>query len=852
MLSCSCGTSLNLRVNATTGAFLITGSGSPLESVQGVPPSIFVDKSWHGIGHGLTASGNAIAQGQDSIGRFTQIELQWRAGATPWITSFRCHDNGQLIFDQSFPQGINGSAGGVRDLDVPSTSFPTFNTTTWANAGLRLATFFGQNAARSTRSGPWPSSYRGGWLGGPLAFYRGKRGEVGPVVVLSALSHFTTVEHGLAQTELHFGLQGLLHSVPQGHRVSFIFSPLVVTDIEDMAGENAGRIASAFMRWGDTLLRYANGKRTAPDATTAITHLGYSTTGAYHYNPCDCPNNTVGSHCARGDSVRLPGCRTYEDTMLAIDADATSRGLPYAWWLIDSWWHAYDREGHAQSPTRFFEDVPDQVGSIFPSGLSSLYKSTRGRTYGAHWSSQFSDDSPYATIDPASWVCSSPSAARPRQCVPTSSRVWEHIFKADSSWGLRTIKIDHVFELFIGSNAGDPDCGHKDGSPCGPGERNATLSASGALLQALSSPTLVEAFVDGVGIAAAAQGVSILWCMSPPSVLMHSVADAAMTHGRGSADSHPHGTQYPRDNWMGFGGESTLLWALGLWPFKDTFYSNASATLENSHAEDGGTTGEPMPFTHALVSALSGGGVAAGGPVGTADSTLLHMTCRPDGMLLKPTAPATYIDRVWLNDVSVGETSAASTILDGHVWKFISIIRNAEYTLTTADVGLSTAAKNQYAAYLLCASRPLARPCLRSEPDVRPFQQDVGFAVPSSNWTEPDGAEAQLLVVAPLLSNGLILLGEEGKLVPVAANRFIGLEETSGVAVRTLTVEVRGVEHESISLLVADARAGYHIVRGICRFGPTGRLQMRFTISSGISPEALHGDFQCLELFEIA
>ena len=547
-----------LRVNSLTGMFDIGGDRLPVGMV-GAAPSIYVAGSWRSVGHGLTLVGNSRATGQDSLGSFTQIALHWRAATTPWVTSFRCHDSGLLVFRQEFPGGLNGTAGGARDLDVPSTAFPAFDTSGWVRAGLRMVTFFGQNAARSTYSGPWPSAYRGGWLGGPVALYQGGRHTVGPAAVLSALSHFTTTEHGLVGSELHFGLQGLLHTVPPGHTTSFVLSPsggshhpmATASDNERgdahedvLPGEYAGEVASAFMRWGNVLLRHANGQRTAADATMGITHLGYSTTGAYHYNPCDCPNNTAGSHCARGDSVRLPGCRTYEDTMQAIDADASARGLPYAWWLIDSWWHAYDEKGHDQSPTQYFEDVPAQVGYVFPSGLHALYNVTRERMFTAHWSSQFAGNSPYATIDPANWICSDPASVptlehSPRsqgfsyvqQCIPISSKVWNHIFQADAGWGLRTIKIDHVFELFVGSDAGQPDCGHKDGSPCGPGERNATLAGSGALLQALESPTLVEAFVNGVGAAAAAQGLSILWCMPTcphvtcvQSAFMHTLA----------------------------------------------------------------------------------------------------------------------------------------------------------------------------------------------------------------------------------------------------------------------------------------------------------------------------------------
>ena len=53
------------------------------------------------------------------------------------------------------------------------------------------------------------------------------------------------------------------------------------------------------------------------------------------------------------------------------------------------------------------------------------------------------------------------------------------------------------------------------------------------------------------------------------------------------------------------------------------------------HAEDAGLT-EPMPFTHALVAALSGGGVAPGDPVGDADVPLVMMAARADGAPPRP------------------------------------------------------------------------------------------------------------------------------------------------------------------------------------------------------------------------
>ena len=62
--------------------------------------------------------------------------------------------------------------------------------------------------------------------------------------------------------------------------------------------------------------------------------------------------------------------------------------MPYRWWLIDSWWHAFDNN-------TFFEDIPAQVGTLFPSGLRDLYQKLGEQPFGAHWSSTFNSASPY-------------------------------------------------------------------------------------------------------------------------------------------------------------------------------------------------------------------------------------------------------------------------------------------------------------------------------------------------------------------------------------------------------------------------------------------------------------------------
>ena len=307
---------------------------------------------------------------------------------------------------------------------------------------------------------------------------------------MSPLHSFMVTEHQAVNDELRFGLQGLVHSVPPGFATEVVLSAFAPHASDRTTSDrlaHAGTVAAAFMRWGDTLLAANGGVRAAPDVSPWVSQLGYSTTGVFHYNPCDCPDNTNRSACPLANNPLMPGCSTYEDTLVQVKQYADSAGLPYRWWLIDSWWHAFDNN-------TYFEDTPAQVGQLFPRGLRWLYNQT-GLSFGAHWSSTFSIDSPYVNLTGASdWACAGGS------CIPRSAAIWRHIFGADSAWGLRTIKVDHLYEAFVG-HAGDHPMN----------EQNASLASSGGVTDVLTDPYLAHEFLGGLAEGAAEHGVDIMW-----------------------------------------------------------------------------------------------------------------------------------------------------------------------------------------------------------------------------------------------------------------------------------------------------------------------------------------------------
>ena len=619
--------------------------------------------------------------------------------------------------------------------------------------------------------------------------------------------------------------------------------------------------------------------------------------------------------------------------------------------LIDSWWHAFD-DGE------YFEDVPAQVGQLFPHGLAWLYKMLGEQSFGAHWSSTFSSASPYVA-NFSGWVSSSTANG---SYVPVNQAVWDHIFASDTTWGMRTIKIDHLYEAFLG---------------------HGTPPYAGGHLELLSEPYLAHEFLGSIGEAAERHGVDIMWCMSYPNVLMQSVMYPAMTHGRGSSDSHPND-----QNWRGFGGESMFEWALGLWPFKDTFYTNTSRGLNLPlNGQDKGQR-EQQPYTHTVVAALSGGGVAPGDVIGGTDVGLVLSTCRTDGTLLKPTTPAAFIDRYWLEHAtpspppprpnpsasnvlrlqacvnstaqewsvdtktglvhssvangclnlahclvggtvhlgycstqcsspeccggnntrwslvgdshtagsagaatrqirsracceqclsnhgsqgeksqigvapcspdganllswdrlpdpsakvqikasngscltvepeagntdfeseSIGEVASGETVLQGHIWKYVTVIPpNAAFSLTPADVGLRSGGTSVDGGYLVYSRH------LYSDPPVPAnFSSSEMVAVSSRASLE----ELQYWVAAPVLDNGWTILGERGKVVPIASQRLVSFQTTSGSGSGALVVELVGAANESVTMDFArpDRRT---LVSATCNTGPSGRARL--------------------------
>ena len=72
---------------------------------------------------------------------------------------------------------------------------------------------------------------------------------------------------------------------------------------------------------------------------------------------------------------------------------------------------------------------------------------------------------------------------------------------------------------------------------------------------------------------------------------------------------------------------------------------------------------EPNAHIHAISAALSTGPVGFSDGIGFADTALIMRTCRADGLLLRPDAPATTLDAALISTMGAGGTAAVPYVV---------------------------------------------------------------------------------------------------------------------------------------------------------------------------------------------
>jgi len=260
----------------------------------------------------------------------------------------------------------------------------------------------------------------------------------------------------------------------------------------------------------------------------------------------------------------------------------------------------------------------------------------------------------------------------------------------------------------------------------------------------MSDINRMNSYFKNMAKALRAKGMTIQYCMQLPRNIMESTENPITVSLQGSWDHHVEtaepGKEHKDDDpyvWKHLIFTSAFYGAVGIWPSRDNIQTMA----------------DPNAYEDVLLANLLGGEIQLGHRVGECNFELLRKTYREgDGLILKPDRPISPLDRCYLEGRAVGYTESNK---NGRSWYYVLSLPSAGYLpeFCPADLG--------------GASRWV----------VYNFETRVAFIKdPSSPIPLEREAKHEYFVVAPLLDNGMAVIGDVEKFVAMADMRIASVE----------------------------------------------------------------------------
>ncbi|XP_070576651.1 uncharacterized protein [Ptychodera flava] len=308
--------------------------------------------------------------------------------------------------------------------------------------------------------------------------------------------------------------------------------------------------------------------------------------------------------------------KNYEDTLIDVKNYADSLSIPYRYMQIDSWWYYKGLNGGVKNWTA----RPD----IFPNGLQYLSKKTQ-LPIAAHnrW---WTYTAVYAKVNGGKYnfIVERDDG----HSIPQDAEFWDYLLATSREWQLIMYEQDwlnHEFE-----------------------HMHATLQ----------NVSVARDWLLQMGSGASKNDMTVQYCMPMPRHVLQSVEIPSVTQIRASDDYQPG-----NDQWK-IGISSILHYALGLAPFKDTFWTVPAQTGNPRYKHKT----EPYVELQSVVTSLSTGPVGPSDKIGFTNTSLLMRCCNTDGLILKSSKPVTAID------LQLKQAAFGSGGPDGEVWSTYSDI----------------------------------------------------------------------------------------------------------------------------------------------------------------------------------
>jgi len=534
----------------------------------------------------------------------------------------------------------------------------------------------------------------------------------------STLDHFfvSGIKRYKKQKVMSCGLAGSVEKTEAGFSLESII----------FFGKGINHVIEA---WGALFRRRHGAKIRDPYNNPITSSLGYNTdNGAYYYYTTE------------------PG-KNYEDTMIAVREQHKKIGLPVGYYELDSWWYPKSYEKLPSLLKIFVSGSALHWGEppkadVFPNGLQNMWEQLDKLPLMCH-SRWFSPKSDY--VQKYDFYIQKPTLKSfnlPLFAAPKNQDFWDDLFKEAREWGLRCYLQDWLSYQYSSINI------------------------------MKTTVDFADTWTTNMAKAAEKQGMTVQYCMAPSSFMMQAVKLPSVMQARASDD---HNGMQPRRWYLPhFTQTSMLCHAIGMWPHKDTFFSNPEKVYWFYH--------ERQPEMECLTAALSGGPVAPSDKIGKENIDLLMKTCRSDGLLLKPDKPATPIDLMFKEHAKYYITSTHVKKGGGLAWYYVHVTnlwpkKVNDKAISLQDLGIETVHK--YMAYLYFKKQFIPM----TSPEAK-ISLDLG------------NEEQELIVLCPELAEGTYLVGNLEKFVTCSAKQFPSVEFSDDAS--SVTIRVEGVAGEKV------------------------------------------------------
>lgn len=310
--------------------------------------------------------------------------------------------------------------------------------------------------------------------------------------------------------------------------------------------------------------------------------------------------------------------------------------------------------------------------------------------------------------------------------------------------------------------------------------------------------------------AAMAYNITLQLCMANAYHLLQSTTMHSVTNARAGGDN--------TRNWnsiYSMGPNGLLFYALGLFASRDNVWTT-NADIEQKGCGNREFCYEPNAHLDNAVAVLSGGPYGIGDGAGYSNRTLIMYSCRPDGLLLRPRWPLTKLDFAFVEGPQVW--AAHDDHGGGFRWSYIVGVNiNQAVAITPSKLLQGNKCcplcddPTRMVAWPVVVGEPVTNVSLFSDSSPLMFPKSMPLNLP---YDVPSVAHTHY-ATAPVLPNGMVILGEVYKWATMSFGRVEALQATRDA----VNVDLWGAPSEDIVLaFIVNATESLTIRQVICTF----------------------------------